>query len=291
MPVKKTTEKYISELPDSIKLKSGIKYISAHKKLPHICQICGDEWTTTPTIILYGKGHGCPRCNGKHKKSTSEFVDLINKIGKVSLDKGQKFKNNDTKLKFSCNVCKDLFESLPGNILKGHGCPKCGILMSSKLRTKTTSEHIKTLPDNIRLNDNEVYISAHTKIKYKCVKCDYIWLARPDKINKESQCPSCRISSSGFRCNKPAILYLVQFDNIFKVGITNRTIQKRLSGFPNYVILKEIKYLRGDDAREMERNILHIVKKDLINTNVLPNGNTETFNKINAKLHKLLGEL
>ena len=67
----KTLEKYVED----VKIKNpNIEvigdYINAHTPILHRCLIDGFEWENKPNNIL--SGNGCPKCNGKIKKSHTE---------------------------------------------------------------------------------------------------------------------------------------------------------------------------------------------------------------------------
>lgn len=78
-----------------------------------------------------------------------------------------------------------------------------------------------------------------------------------------------------FDKNKLTNLYLVDFGQFYKIGITQRTVEERLRGFPEYKILGVLE-LDFDEAWEIERELLKTVEPYKIYGN-LPNGNTECF--------------
>jgi len=112
---KKTTAKYINQLPKDIILLS--KYINAHTKILHR-HSCGFEWEIQPTSIL--NGHSCPKCMGNIKKTTTEYVnqlpsDII--LLEPYINSGNKILH-----KHSCGY---EWKISPNNILSGNSCPKC----------------------------------------------------------------------------------------------------------------------------------------------------------------------
>ena len=86
---------------------------------------------------------------------------------------------------------------------------------------------------------------------------------------------------SGFDDSKPAILYYLSIDNgaYYKIGITNRTVEARLSvgDFNRCSILFTKLYPHGADARQEERRVLSEFKDSIVTTPVLHDGNTEIF--------------
>lgn len=74
---------------------------------------------------------------------------------------------------------------------------------------------------------------------------------------------------------KKTIFYIVKFDDLCKLGITQRTVKERLIGFPKYEILYE-NSMDFDSAWKLERAALKFIEPYKIIGN-LPNGNTECF--------------
>jgi hypothetical protein len=87
--------------------------------------------------------------------------------------------------------------------------------------------------------------------------------------------------------SKPLMLYLLQFDGFYKIGVTQRTLQQRFSGAPHYEVIDT--YCSDlDEVLSLEKEILSKVER------VLPehpwfkrNGKTECF-KSDKKLNSLL---
>ena len=73
----------------------------------------------------------------------------------------------------------------------------------------------------------------------------------------------------------PTTLYLIEFDEFYKIGLTQRSVAERLRGFPKYIILDEV-ILDFDEAWQLERDILNWMKPYKVVGN-LPNGNEECF--------------
>src|SRR5690606_35066069 len=80
------------------------------------------DFEQTPNAHL--KGSGCPKCSGRGK--TTEFI--IQEFKKVHDDKYDysktEYKNSTTKVIITCPEHGD-YKQLPGNHLKGSGCPTC----------------------------------------------------------------------------------------------------------------------------------------------------------------------
>lgn len=78
-------------------------------------------------------GQGCPQCAKKektNKKNTKEFIELSkNKHGEKYEYTEVIYKNSHEKVKITCPI-HGVFQQYPYDHYNGHGCPKCGRLIS-----------------------------------------------------------------------------------------------------------------------------------------------------------------
>ena len=111
---------------------SKVNYVNSKTKVCIICPKHGEFWQE-PRHHL--SKHGCPMCgkeNSDRKQSLTlnEFIEKSNQIhnGKYSYDKVN-YVNAETKV---CIICPKHgeFWQVPGNHIRGKGCPKCGQIMS-----------------------------------------------------------------------------------------------------------------------------------------------------------------
>ncbi len=124
----------------------------------------------------------------RKKLSTQEYIFQI-------IDKNVKcisqYIDNETKILHNCNVCYKNFLASPKQIkANGSGCNECMI----KNRSITTEEHIAEIKSSAVICVSE-YIYATTKIKYKCKKCEHIFIAAPSHIKRGGGCPKCKITN------------------------------------------------------------------------------------------------
>lgn len=124
---------------------SEVKYITAKTKIVIIYKIHG-SFLQTPNNHL--SKYGCSKC-GKEKASkqitsnAEEFIAKAKKIFKDLYDYNESiYVNNSTKIIITCKK-HGSFSSLPSNHLKGHGCPKCGIIKYSSQSKLGKEEFIK----------------------------------------------------------------------------------------------------------------------------------------------------
>lgn len=108
---------------------SAVNYVNAHTKVKIFCKTCQKYFECEPANHYHKKG--CPICARKRAGqklalTADEFLTKLKKIsGKRYEILNNSYCNRHTKVKVLCNKCKKIFESLPGNLLSGHGCPYC----------------------------------------------------------------------------------------------------------------------------------------------------------------------
>lgn len=169
---------------------------------------------------------------------------------------------------------KHVWEARPSNIMSGKGCPICSNL--TPLNKKIVNQRLSS--KKLILLGN--YINSKTKSLFQCNKY-HTWEATVDNVMRSSGCPSC--AEYEFNVNKPAILYYINVidTDVYKIGITNRSVRRRFTDDSDYKkirVIKEWKHDKGQTAYEHEQMILQAFKQYLYKgDNLLQSGNTETF--------------
>ena len=203
---KKTHEEFVNEMN---KINSNIEilgeYVNTRTKIKCKCKIDGHEWEATPNNLLHG--YGCLKCynnrRGENKKIThDEFVDRMKKINNNIEILGE-YKGSHTKIKCKCKIDGHEWEATPNSLLKGQGCPKCGIKSRVEKRNKTTEYFINELKEiNKNIEVLGEYINDRTKIKVRCKKDGHEWEVRPNSLLHGYGCPKCNESKGEKRVAK-----------------------------------------------------------------------------------------
>lgn len=106
----------------------------------------------------------------------------------------------------------------------------------------------------------------------------------------DEACTHMTDADRGFDFNKPAVVYCIAFtmpngDQLYKVGITNRTARLRIRGVGTHTwasatILREVPFATGLEARAKEK-ALHAAMADFRYKGepIMGNGNTELFSR------------
>lgn len=100
-----------------------------------------------------------------------------------------------TKIKCKCKIDGYEWTPQPNDLLKGHGCPKCGVKKAAHKNAKTHEQFMKEFYEmNTHAQDIEIlgtYIKDRTKIKCKCKIDGHEWEASPGDLLQDKGCPQC----------------------------------------------------------------------------------------------------
>lgn len=173
-------------------------YSKSNVKSTVICKLHG-KFSISPNNLLNGRG--CHLCGNKRKSSRQTlkeqvFNERIRTIygDSISYDFND-YINNATKMKFICKTHGE-FESLPLNVMRGHGCPECGKIKYSVSRTtkwddalaRMVSAHGSTYEYN-----ESTYTSPKAKMEIVCKKHG-VFMQTPINHWGGQGCPICNES-------------------------------------------------------------------------------------------------
>jgi hypothetical protein len=125
------------------------------------------------------------------------------------------------------------------------------------------------------------YINSRTRTLFRCIN-NHQWETLPGSVLHGSSCPYClgKILTKKIINNRLEHRN-IKNTNVFKIGITNRTVMKRFNDIDlkKIIIVKTWYYKVGKDALKIEQFILNHYKKfKYTNEPLLESGNTELFN-------------
>lgn len=129
----------------------------------------------------------CPR-----RKTKIEFVNEM-KISHPTIQVLGNYYNNKTNIKCKCQICGNIWMPRPDQLVRGQGCPKCGLNQRIKTQSKTHSKFI----DEMKIINPEIevvgkYINNHQKLQLRCLKCKTEWNTTPNLLlSHKSGCPKC----------------------------------------------------------------------------------------------------
>lgn len=190
---RKTHDEFVKEvarvLPNA-RIKST--YVNSRTKVLVFCSACGYQWQANPFDLL--RGHGCPRCAGKERKTPERFESEVASVN-ARIELIDRYTNTSTKMLVRCRVCGFEWMASPSTLRVGIGCPAC-----SGTRRKTHDEFVRQLAAaNPGIAVLGKYQNNRTKILVRCDRCNHEWHQTPHNLlDSRSRCPRCVHSSTSF---------------------------------------------------------------------------------------------
>lgn len=125
------------------------------------------------------------------KKTQIEFEQELNLV-LPNIEIIGKYINTNTKIECKCLIHDFKFGAYPVNLLRGHGCRKCGNEKQSKRQTKSHEQFVidlKSINEDIEVVGK--YINTETKVRVRCLIDGYEWDADPRKLLRGVKCAVC----------------------------------------------------------------------------------------------------
>lgn len=129
------------------------------------------------------------------KLTQGEFIEKVNSNNTNDIDISEFIYNgNNVKGKCRCNVCGNVWYTVPMSLFNGHGCPKCAIVQRARKISKSLEdfkmEAVSIHGDSYDYEYVE-YINEKTKVAIKCNKCGKLFYQKPFLHLKGHGCPYC----------------------------------------------------------------------------------------------------
>lgn len=266
---------------------TSVEYVNSATKVKIRCKLHG-IFEQTPGAHLTGRK--CPLC--AHEKTglrcrgnKDDFVSRSNKLhsNKYTYDKVV-YVNQQSKVIITCKKHGD-FEQKPNHHLSGVGCCSCGKEATAVKLARTTEEFIKqavTVHGDRYNYSNTIYINSGSKVRMIC-KDHGEWTAAAQSHLSGCGCPTC--ASGGFSTQKLGSIYVLEFDDITKVGITNRIIERRMreiinSSGKSFTLMKAYHEIPGDACSEIEATLLKRLRENYKCPDEEYDGYTECFKEV-----------
>ena len=193
MPRKKTREEFISDAQrvhgDRYDY-SMVNYVNTSTK---VCIICPDHGAFWQDPCSHLQGSGCPKCFGKIKRSTDDFIRDARLIHGDRYDYSLvDYKSNKTKVCIICPTHGEFWQT-PNSHLNGNGCRICAQEQQSKDKRYSTSEFIskaRLVHGNLYDYSKVDYQGAHKKVCIICPTHGEFW-QEPARHLAGARCPLC----------------------------------------------------------------------------------------------------
>ena len=276
---------------------SLVEYVNSTTRVKIICPEHG-IFEQTPTRHLCSKG--CIKCSYKlsgeiRAKSKEDFIkECLEVHNKFYSYDNTIYKNNKGKIVITCPIHGDFTQSASSH-LKGNGCKECAKNKMRDMFQHTTEEFkdrvYKKFGEDLYDLSKVKYSGANNKVNIVCKYHGSFETNPNDFLNKNVGCPACKELSKitsrygsnniEFSKNKESHLYLVEFENFIKVGITTN-INKRVSAL-KYLLgeIKDLVLVKTSlfKSVEIENNILQELQMFNLSKTLTSDGKTECFPK------------
>lgn len=151
------------------------------------------------------KGHGCPKCSGKHRYNTSEFIEKASAVHNnlYTYPEDLQYLSTHIPVKILCKKHGEFWQT-PANHLRGQGCPKCRVDKVIKAKTKSTEEFIakaKSIHGNKYDYSKTEYIKASEKVTIICPEHGE-FIQQAEAHLQGQGCPKCKLKNQTKLFNK-----------------------------------------------------------------------------------------
>lgn len=248
------------------------------------------------------KGHlgvQCKFCKG----SMVDNDTFLYKLKKLEIESKpqEEFIDSYTPINFLCS-CGKIFKKRPDKFIKKPYCSSC-LKKTDKRYTKDSkdskdSKKYKYTPKDkfnkeYFINELKIkgikntmlgkYKNLGTKIKFNCIYCNREYMAAPSSILKKRSCGclSFHYHNKAFYTGKKTILYYIEFEGIYKVGLTLYTknvvydiVTKRFHG-KKVTILDYVVKDCGSSLWDIEKKLVKDINSINKNETSLYSGYTE----------------
>lgn len=197
--------------------------------------------------------------------NTASFIEKASRAHQNFYDyRYVKYHKSREKVIILCSL-HGSFEQVAAQHLNGAGCRECGIQKVADGCRSNSKEFI----DKAVLVHGDKY--DYSEVKYKSLKHKVQIICRihgvfsqlPDNHLSGQGCSCC--SKAGFKRDTHGYLYILSFEDITKVGITNYPVDRRLkkinkSSGKNFEITSFIKFSDGAIADDVETKLLQYLR-------------------------------
>jgi hypothetical protein len=173
-------DKYDYSLIDNINISKPLKII------------CKKHGVFEQSYTVHKKGHGCPKCVGRHK-TNEQFINEVKLIHNNKYDYSLvDYKLSSDIIKINCPIHGEFNQRAVAH-LQGRGCSKCKGLSITDKKTKTKEQFI----DEVKLIHNDKYdyslVDYDNCKKHVKIICNEhgIFEQSPDSHIQGTGCPKC----------------------------------------------------------------------------------------------------
>ena len=248
------------------------------KRLPWKCSICEHQWETTGNNRTISSN--CPACVNQefHSSGLNSIASKLPEIAHELLPNPHGTAETliyvtGINLPWKCSTCGHEWKTTGRNRERGSGCGPCnrgGLKSDGSNSMILTHPYLaKELLPNRHGDSNTLIATTNKKLPWKCLACGFEWITSgAHRVYDGTGCSQC--ATHGFQPHLPAQYYVHEILNSFgdviyyKGGISGdwvirlTRLKSDLPDHLSYNNIEVVHFNHGDDARELERNLLEV---------------------------------
>lgn len=214
---------------------------------------CGHIWEAIVKTRTSYNPSGCPFCS--NKKLLIGFNDLFTVDPDLASEacgwNAKKCISGSHQNKMWLGKCGHKWTSIVRSRQNGSGCPYCAGTKVLKGFNDLLTKNPKIASEAYNWDASHYTEKSGEKKLFKCKKCNNIWKTQIKSRTScnYTGCPNCAIS--GFKENKISYLYLIEKNNLMKIGVGNKN-SKRIESHikKGWVLVDIILNLKGKEAKK-----------------------------------------
>ena len=148
-------------------------------------------WVTTPEALLSPTA-SCPKCAAEEAEMAS-LAGFIEKLATAnpSLEVLGRGKADPKKVSCRCTVCGHAWETVPYDLLHGHGCPACARKRQGNRRLTEEDFRKRLSKKNPTIIPVGQFKGTNEPVEVLCCNCGHSWSPIAQQLLRGRGCPAC----------------------------------------------------------------------------------------------------
>ena len=126
---------------------------------------------------------------GRKRKTHEKFIEEM-RVANQNIDIVGTYVDSRIRVECRCKICDNEWKAVPGELLRGYGCPNCTHSRMKKTHEEFVAQ-LKNINPNIKILGK--YIGAKHKIECRCKVCNNKWSTTPDHLLHGKGCIECNM--------------------------------------------------------------------------------------------------
>ncbi len=154
------------------------------------CTRCGTIARINPNGTL--RGRGCTPCGWRRRAESKTLSgdEWDARAAAVGLEWLESHTSSSTKRRAKCIRCGHEFDSLPTNVKKGHGCPRCGNQATATAR-RLSADEWDARAAAVGIEWTGAHVRSTEPRGARCLTCEHEFTPTPGHVAGGTGCPRC----------------------------------------------------------------------------------------------------